>query len=277
MIPVFSVLIPARNEARHIGPCLNALLASDPVPGVAVEVIVIANGCTDDTVARARRFAPIAEQRGWLLKVIDRAQGSKPGALDAGERIARGVLRAYLDADVTVSPDLLPALVTALDTPAARYASGTPQIAPPESLFTRLYARMWQRVPFLREAAPGFGLYAVNASGRARWQEFPDIIADDIFVRLQFRPDERVQVAAAYRWPLVEGFGNLVRVRRRQDRGVAQIRARYPQLMANDQTPRAPLMALMRADPLGFAAYAAVALAVRLGRPHDRDAWVRGR
>lgn len=85
MSAVFSILIPASNEARYIGPCLNALLASDPVPGFTVEVIVIANGCTDDTAARAKRFAPVAAERGWRLKVIKQPEGSKPGALNAGD------------------------------------------------------------------------------------------------------------------------------------------------------------------------------------------------
>ena len=48
-----SILIPAHNEAGYIQPCLEALLASDQT-GSAVEVIVMANGCTDDTVDAAR-------------------------------------------------------------------------------------------------------------------------------------------------------------------------------------------------------------------------------
>ena len=48
-----SVVIPASNEAGRIGACLHALLAQE---GVAepVEVIVVANGCRDDTAAVAR-------------------------------------------------------------------------------------------------------------------------------------------------------------------------------------------------------------------------------
>lgn len=272
-----SILIPASNEVGHIGPCLSALLASDPVPECGIEIIVIANGCRDDTAARARRFQPEAEARGWQLQVIEQAKGSKIAALNTGDDAARGTMRAYLDADVTVSPALLPELARALQVPAPRYVTGTPAIAPATSRATRLYARLWQQVPFMRDAAPGFGLYAVNAAGRARWGAFPDIISDDTFVRLHFTPSERVQLGASYQWPMVEGFANLVRVRRRQDRGVAQIAEHYPQLVVNDAKPPAPLLPLLRADPLGFAVYASVALAVRLGRPRNANAWVRGR
>ncbi len=276
MTPVLSVLIPANNEERYIGACLKALLSSDPVPGYTVDVIVIANGCNDDTVGVARRFREMAEGRGWRLRVLDLFEGSKIAALNAGDEKAIGRLRVYLDADVIVSPPLLAELAAALSGRGPRYATGTPEIAPAISLATRLYGRFWLRVPFMRDGAPGFGIYAVNAEGRSRWPEFPDIISDDTFVRLSFAPRERVQVRATYRWPLVEGFGNLVRVRRRQDQGVAQIRQRYPDLMQNDPKPRADLPALMRSDPLGFAVYGTVALMVRLGglRP---GAWTRGR
>ncbi|MGY6548585.1 MAG: glycosyltransferase [Roseinatronobacter sp.] len=265
MSALVSVLIPASNEAGFIGPCLKALLASDPVPGCPVEVLVIANGCTDDTVTIARRFHDMAETRGWRLVVLDLEQGGKLAALNQGDRTALGDVRIYLDADVIVSPMLIAELAQSLQHADARYASGTPVIAPSANLITRLYGRFWQQVPFLRDGAPGFGVYAVNAAGRSRWAEFPDIISDDTFVRLQFAPDERVQVPARYTWPLVDGFRNLVRVRRRQDLGVREIATRFPELLVNDTKPRADLPALMRRDPLGFLVYASVALAVRLG------------
>ncbi len=62
-------------------------------------------------------------------------------------------------------------------------------IPPARSALTRAYARFWQRLPFNRTVAPGYGLYAVNAAGRARWEAFPAIISDDTFVRLQFTPE----------------------------------------------------------------------------------------
>ena len=126
--------------------------------------------------------------------------------------------------------------------------------------------------------APGYGLFAVNASGRARWGKFPAIISDDTFVRLQFLPAERVQVAATYRWPMIEGFAALVRVRRRQDAGVAEIAGLWPDLMAREAKRGlglGGLLALLVRDPLGFATYGAVTLAVKAGR--GGAGWTRGR
>ncbi|MFN7002636.1 MAG: glycosyltransferase [Roseinatronobacter sp.] len=276
MTPVMSVLIPASNEERFIGPCLKALLSSEPVARHTVEVIVIANGCIDDTAEIARRFKSMAEPRGWRLRVLDQGEGGKMAALNAGDLVAIGRLRVYLDADVIVSPNLLAELAKVLSVPDARYATGTPVIAQSISLITRLYGRFWQRVPFMQTGAPGFGIYAVNAEGRSRWAEFPAIVSDDTFVRLNFAPSERVQVRATYSWPLVDGFRNLVRVRRRQDQGVREVKRLYPELAMHEAKPRADVLALLRSDPLGFVVYGLVAAFSRLSW-WQKGYWTRGR
>lgn len=277
MTPHVSVIIPASNEGQYIGPCLSAVLASGPLPHHLVDVLVVANGCKDDTVAVARSFRDMAAQRGWSLRVLDLPEGNKINALNTGEGHANGDLRIYLDADVVVSPDVLPELVDVLATDQARYGAATPRIPAPESWVTARYARFWQRLPFARSNAAGFGLFAVNAAGRARWGRFPDIISDDTFVRLQFAPRERVQVGATYDWPMAEGLARLVRVRRRQDQGIAQLATLFPDLMQNDDKVRPDIRALLKTDPVGFCVYAAVSGLVRLTRRRDATSWARGR
>jgi glycosyltransferase involved in cell wall biosynthesis len=274
---VLSVIIPASNEAAWIGPCLAALFASEPVPGGA-EAVVVANGCRDDTADRARDMRALAEARGWRLTVVERIEGGKPGALNEGDAVAQGEVRAYLDADVVVAPALMAQLVLALSEPGPSYATGTAQIPHATSWVTRAYARFWQLLPFATSDAPGMGLFAVNAAGRARWRGFPAIISDDTFVRLQFSPAERVNVPAYYQWPMIEGFPALVRVRRRQDAGVAEIRRLYPGLMDREGKARLGLTGLVRLavrEPVGFAVYSAVSVAVRLSR--GKPGWARGR
>lgn len=274
---MLSVIIPASNEAKFIGPCLSALFASDPVTGGS-EAIVVANGCRDDTVARAQAFSAAANAAGWRLVVIERPEGGKIGALNAGDTAARGSIRAYLDADVVVSPSLMAELAEALSIEAPRYATGRAEIPRADSAVTRAYARFWHTMPFAQSVAPGYGLFAVNSAGRGRWAEFPDIISDDTFVRLQFAPDERVGCAASYRWPMIEGFAALVRVRRRQDAGVAQIAERFPDIFLREGKQPLAIAGLLQrafADPAGFAVYAAVSLAVKA--KHGGADWARGR
>ena len=274
-----SVLIPASNEEALIGRCLDALLACHWSSDAGVEVIVISNGSVDRTTERARSYRSRFASKKWDLLVLDRQEGGKLAAMNAGDRIARSGNRVYLDADVEVDPDLLSQLHSVLDTSDARYASGRMVLAQPQSWVTRAYARVYQKVPFMQQGVPGAGLFSVNAAGRLRWDDFPDIISDDTYVRLCFRPTERVSVDARYTWPLVEGWRNLVRVRRRQNAGVDEIKQDYGHLLENDDKPEFPLrdkLRLFLKDPLGFAVYAGVALAVRL-TPRDRTAWSRGR
>ena len=274
--PPLSIIIPACNEAGWIDACLAAICSARQVMG---EVIVVANGCSDDTAERARAQAAGLAEAGFALQVIETPALGKPGALNAGDLEARHTIRVYLDADVVVSPPLLGQIARALADPAPRLVSGSPRVAPARSRITRAYARFWTRLPFVTSGCPAFGLYAVNAAGRARWGQFPQIISDDTFVRLNFAPQERRRLEAGYSWPMVEGFGALVRVRRRQDQGVAEFDRLYPQLRDNDDKQRPDrrfLLDRLRRDPLAFLTYAAVALAVRLGWG-AQSGWVRGR
>ncbi|OBY26192.1 glycosyltransferase family 2 protein [Leisingera sp. JC1] len=278
MTPRISVLIPAHNEADYIESCLQAVFASDPLPaGMTAEVLVLANGCSDTTAALARRAAAPTD---WELKVLVLPEGGKLGALNAGDAAARGEILVYLDADVQVSPDLIPQIAAVLDSGAPGYASGRPLVSPARSPVTRAYARFWMRLPFFSSGVPGFGIFAMNRAGRQRWGGWPDIIADDIFARLNFAPQERMRVAATYSWPMVEGFRNLVKVRRRQNAGVAEVAETYPHLMLNDDTQQVGpvrILRLLLRDPAGFLFYAAVALAVKTPLFASRSRWTRGR
>lgn len=277
MTPIVSVIIPACNEERHIGACLKALFASDPLPKHTLEAVVVANGCTDGTVAIAERFHAMAEPRGWRLKVLNLPAGSKIAALNEGDARALGHIRVYLDADVVVSPSLMAELTEMLAVTKPRFATGTPSIQVPDNPIIATYARFWQSLPYTRMHAPGFGLFGVNTNGRARWGKFPDVIADDTFVRLQFSPDERFQVADIYAWPMVDSLARLIKVRRRQDQGTAQIAALYPELLQNEAKPRPVLRPLIKADPVGFMIYGAVSAFVRATRGTNKGVWARGR
>lgn len=274
-----SVIVPASNEADRIGACLHALAASTGVPdGVAVEVIVSSNASTDGTAAAAHACSPDLRARRWTLRVIERSPAGKIAALNAADAAASHAARVYLDADVTVSPPLLGQLLAVLDRAPPVYSSGRMNVTA-QGRTARRFARIYRQVPFVANDVPGAGLYAVNGTGRARWDRFPDVIADDLFVRLCFAPEERFRVDASYDWPLVEGLRALVRVRRRQDRGNRQLARMYPELAADMGTTRTGLARAARLamrDPVGFAVYVGVLAMARVGRGAT-DAWERGR
>ena len=276
---MISIIIPANNEERMIPQCLTALLASDPIEE-AVEIIVAANGCTDATAQVAQGWQDQVTAKGWALVVLDIEQGGKMNALNQADAAAQGDKRVYVDADVVVDPDLLADLAAVLSADGPVYASGDVRIAPAHSFASRAYRQIYKRVPFFTQDVPGCGVFAVNAVARQRWGKFPDIISDDTFVRLSFAPQERVRTRAGYDWPIVEGFGNLVKVRRRQNIGVAEVARLHPDLLKNDQkTPMglSNLLELALRHPIGFFVYGLVAVVVKATQDQADTSWNRGR
>jgi len=272
-----SIIIPANNEEIWISACLEAVLASERLE--VAQIIVVANGCTDRTVDIAKRYVALAEAKGWRLEVIDLEIGDKLHALNVGDRRVTGDIRVYLDADVQVSKLVLHQIERALDREDAGWASGKLQMAAGTRI-SRAYGRFWSRVPFMAKSIPGSGLFAVNKTGRERWGEFPNIISDDMYVRLLFKPRERYGVPATYIWPIAEGWRNLIKVRRRQNKGVEQIAERYGHLMKNENKgsfDRREIASQALRYPFSFLVYASVALMVRLTKDQSGSEWSRGR
>jgi glycosyltransferase involved in cell wall biosynthesis len=272
-----AVIIPANNEEACIGRCLASLMAQDEKAG-RLQIVVSANGCTDNTEKIVSNFVSRARDRGWELICESSPKPGKADALNRADERAKAPLRAYMDADIFCEPELFGQLGEALDRPEPAYATGEFTIDAAHSWTSRAYAAFWKELPYVRDGAVGAGLFAVNAAGRARWGRFPSIIADDMYARLNFSPSERVEVPARYYWPMVEGLRNLVRVRRRQDSGVTEVYELYPALRANDgKSPvgSGRLVRLALSKPIGFTIYALVILLVRL-QPVT-SSWDRGR
>ena len=277
---MISVIIPANNEEGYIGNCLDLLLASEPPARGSMQVVVVANGCSDNTVGEAGERGAAFTEKGWRLDVLDLEEGGKVRALNAAEEAILYPLRVYIDADIHVTPPLIAQLAEVLDREEATYAGGRPGIRRAQNFASERYARFWEKLPFMATGVPGCGVFGVNAAGRARWDAFPQVIADDTFVRYQFAPDEMHGVPATYTWPITEGFANLVRVRRRQDEGLAEIRTRWPDLAARMERTNPDTgekLKLFLRDPLGFLIYAGVALTVHTPLFRNTSRWHRGR
>ncbi len=99
-----SVLLPVRDEAERVTPCLSAILASIALPHL--EVIVYDDASTDGTAetagavadgdSRVRVLRGGAMPAGWL---------GKPHACARLAHEAQGNVLVFIDADVTVTPD----------------------------------------------------------------------------------------------------------------------------------------------------------------------------
>lgn len=229
-----SVVIPAHNEAQVLGQALAGLLAQD-FDG-ELDIVVVANGCTDNTAAVARRYLSAAAARGFALRVVELDRASKPRALNTGDEVRKHGTTMYLDADVVVSEHAVQSVCCTLaESNEVALVSPQLRIAPSSSVISRAYGRVWSNLPYMQRRVLGVGCFALSQDGRERWSDWPELLADDRFARLHFRRHEqRVVEDATYSWPLPEGLGELTRVRARWLQGNAELAAHYPTLAARD-------------------------------------------
>lgn len=177
--PSGSIIIPAHNEAAVIGRTLSQVA---PLTDVGVEVIVAANGCTDETVAIASQYNVI---------VLDIPTPSKTNALNVADGVATLWPRLYLDADIQISATAIRLLFERLSRgdvlgarPAFRYdTSGAEPIV-------RSFYRARRRIPASSRGLWGAGAYALSERGHDRLGSFPNIIADDLYVDQLFDRSE---------------------------------------------------------------------------------------
>lgn len=100
-----SVIIPARNEALHIGAVVASVLQQRPA-GAELEVIVIDDGSSDATAAAARGA-------GARVLAFGGSDGNPAAARNRGAAAARGDILVFLDSDCSPDPGWLEALLAA--------------------------------------------------------------------------------------------------------------------------------------------------------------------
>jgi glycosyltransferase involved in cell wall biosynthesis len=108
--PLISVIIPAHNEEGYLPETLDSLKRQN-YP--RVEIIVVANGCTDETAQTAR---------GRCHRLIVLSQKGLGVARNLGARMAKGDLLVFLDADTLIEPLTLQMIAQRFST---REAAGT--------------------------------------------------------------------------------------------------------------------------------------------------------
>lgn len=209
-----SVVIPAYNEGRVLGRCLRSLLSAD----VPLDIVVAANGCTDDTVEVARSFDGV--------RVVEVPQASKVAALNAGDQAAaaQSQPRIYLDADISLDDGVLVKMVEALTTDEPRVAAPRVRFATEGASWgVRRFYDAYVEVPYVTQGMVGLGIYGLSAAGRRRFGTFPALRADDLFIQQLFTPAERILVEGEFEVQVPRDLANLVKVRTRVAGGNAEL------------------------------------------------------
>jgi succinoglycan biosynthesis protein ExoA len=92
-LPFVSVIVPCRNEARHIAKCLDSILAND-YPPERLEVLVLDGISEDGTREIVGRYAQVNP----AVRLVDNPEKSIPAAMNTGIRTARGDTVIKMDA-----------------------------------------------------------------------------------------------------------------------------------------------------------------------------------
>jgi glycosyltransferase involved in cell wall biosynthesis len=184
---VTAIIIAAHDEANVIGRCLDTIQREAACD--EFEVIVVANGCTDATAAEAK---------SRKVRVIELVDASKARALNIADAAASGFPRLYLDADMMLSADDIRTLSKSLDNGTGFLASAPRRKIElvNRPLAVRAFFRVQERLPVYENGLVGRGAIMVSEAGRARFAQFPDKTADDLFLDALFEPTQRTIVDA---------------------------------------------------------------------------------
>ena len=116
--PTVSILMPVRNGARWLRQKLQSIDALDYPPD-RVEIIVVADGCKDETAAIARSAAIKAP-----ITVLELPPSGKWAALNEAMAAASGEMLLFTDVRQLIEPAALRRLVECLADPDVGAASG---------------------------------------------------------------------------------------------------------------------------------------------------------
>lgn len=225
---IISIIIPAYNEEKVIRDTLSPLLGG--IERGIIEVIVVCNGCKD-------RTASVVKSLSADIICIETDIASKTNALNLGDEQATGFPRIYQDADVVLSLDSIEMIARELRL--GKYQAASPEMKMSynnSSWAVRSYYEIWQMLPYVEEGMIGTGVFALSEEGRNRFEKFPNVIADDGFVRALFKTSERVSVKGAsstVRAPV--DLKGLLKIKTRSRLGRYELALKFPELKGNEE------------------------------------------
>jgi len=181
--PTVTVLLPVYNGEQWVAVKLNSLLALD-YPREKIQIVVISDGSTDQTVELARAFPDPK------IEVLEIPRGGKPAALNAGLARAKGEILFFTDVRQTLAPDSLRRLANCFLDPAVGVASGELMIRKSAQAGESSVGLYWTYEKWIRkrlsqlDSVPG-ATGAIYAMRRNLVRPLPDeVLLDDVYLPL---------------------------------------------------------------------------------------------
>jgi len=189
---MLTIVIPAHNEEKLVIQTLIHLLSDGELTDC--KIIFVCNGCIDNTVGHLRNYGEKNtlefEKRSLHIEVIETKQASKTRALNIGLKCITTKTAVLLDADIKINGKDILNLVESLNV--NKLLAAAPKVRfqyQKSSLLVRSYYRLSSQ-SFYNQYHRLSNVIALSSEGLKRIAKIPDIIADDEFIRRQFKLDE---------------------------------------------------------------------------------------
>ena len=98
--PLVTFLVPCYNSAEYMHVSIESILKADR----SIEIIIVNDGSTDDTLKIARRYE---EQHPSIIRVIDQENAGWGGGVNHGIELARGFFFKVVDSDDYIEENAL--------------------------------------------------------------------------------------------------------------------------------------------------------------------------
>ncbi len=141
-LPTVSVVIPVRNESRHIARLLNNLL-NQTYPDELTEIIVVDDHSEDDTPDIVRNFKNKRIKLISLQEILSKegiTSAYKKKAIEAGIKYASGEIIMTTDGDCSVSPDWISQMIRIKLSSNAKLLTGAVIMTGTDTLFQKFQA-----------------------------------------------------------------------------------------------------------------------------------------
>ena len=216
-----SVIIPAFNEEKNIFKCLEFLGAKMQLD---YQIIVICNGCNDATAHIVKTCFPD-------VFLYETTTASKASAIRLAENQSPGHPRIYVDADIKISKVSIMNLIETI-----KHSSSGKLFIPASktntkgaSFTVKAFYRHWRQTRHVTEYGFGAGVYALSAAARMAFEDWPELISDDGFMRTLFTPTEIILVDDSISYvEAPKTLRQLIKVKHRSKYGNIQLQKQLP-------------------------------------------------
>ncbi|MEZ8186311.1 glycosyltransferase [Shewanella sp. 5S214] len=223
---MISVLIPAYNEEKTISKLLKEYEGLENL----YEVIVITNGCSDNTMTEAKKFK--------FVKIINLSIGSKVIAINEGIKLISGDRVMIQDADVIIKHESLVNLSNDKNSKEYDFFTLEPKFIGGSFLVRKFYKFM-MLTPVFKKGMVSAGVYIISNKVIDKVFPLPNVISDDGFVKSSLGENNLFKIKNSFSNVLIPNdLYSLVKIKTRSRMGNLQLKHIFgfsPSVKGNEQ------------------------------------------